>query len=340
MRVPVVWHDAEVASHFLDFGWNLNCIVFLDIEVGFARPDCLPDILCHHQGLLCFDAVLQPSIVFLHVLVLLRLCKLLLDRLLIQLNLLLVPLEIILFEVEEHFALFDHFLELELDLLELLDHFKLRQEPATRFTIANLLLLVLRLLNQLNDGVIDAFDFLASRSLTLQMQVEWSLVEALLARRYRHSQRVRCGAAFDFKTCRPSLFTSLILHLVSSRSATARGESTCLLFVSARKHILVVLQTAIPAFPGLLEQINVVVQLYDFFPTCCDGLIGLSLHFLERLGAVLKQIHLEEVVFLEFLKVLPELLLLQRNLVVAIGVGGIEVDVGGVEFTTVTTNKN
>ena len=109
-----------------------------------------------------------------------------------------------------------------------------------------------------------------------------------------------------------------------------------MLFVSTGKHILVVLETAIPAFPRLLEQINVVVQLDDFFPTCRDGLVSLSLHLLERLGAVLKQIHLKEVVFLKLLQVLPELLLLKRDFVVAIRIGGVQVDVGGVEFTTET----
>ena len=195
--------------HFLDFGRNLKCIVFLDIEVRFARPDRLPDILSHHLELLRFDAVLQPRVVFLHILFLLRLGKLLLDRLLSSLNLLLLLLELGLVEEAEDFAQLNHLLELKLNFLELLDHFKLRQEPAAGFSIANLLLLVLRFLNEIHDSVIDAFNFLASGPLVVEMQVERSLVEVLLSRLSWQTQRVRC-AAFDFKTRCPSVFTSLV----------------------------------------------------------------------------------------------------------------------------------
>ena len=94
---------------------------------------------------------------------------------------------------------------------------------------------------------------------------------------------------------------------------------------------MIVQESVVPRAKRLLQKSYVVVKLLNLLGTHIDLALALLLHLLESLGAVLEEIHFEEVVFLELLEVFPEFLLLNGHFVITVRVAGIQVDVRCVE---------
>ena len=65
LHIPVIRHNAEIAAHFFDFGWDLNGLDFLNVVLWFSGPKSRSDILSNDQIFLDFDSRLQLFLVLL-----------------------------------------------------------------------------------------------------------------------------------------------------------------------------------------------------------------------------------------------------------------------------------
>ena len=64
LEVPLIGNDSKVSTHFFDFRRGLDRLVCLDVKVGLLRAGRHPDVLCHHKIFLAFDTVLELSLAF------------------------------------------------------------------------------------------------------------------------------------------------------------------------------------------------------------------------------------------------------------------------------------